>query len=38
MHSVTWYSGLNVSVSATPYTMSCYVKRISEETNLKIKF
>ena len=38
MHSVTWYSGLNISVSATPYTMSCYVKRISEETNLKIKF
>ena len=38
MHSVTWYSGANVSVSAIPYTMSCYVKRISEETNLKIKF
>ena len=38
MHSVTWFSGANISVSATPYTMSCYVKRISEETNLKIKF
>ena len=36
-HSVVWYNGGTVTVSAQPYTMSCYVKRISSG-NLGFRF
>lgn len=36
-HSLTWYSGGTISVTNEPYTMSCYVKKISTE-NMSIKF
>ncbi len=36
-HSVTWYSGGTVSVSAVPYTMSAYIKRLSG-TDLVVQF
>lgn len=36
-HSVTWYQSGTISVSAIPYTMSVYVKRISG-TDLIFKF
>lgn len=36
-HGLTWYSGGTVSVTNEPYTISCYVKKISTG-NMSIKF
>lgn len=36
-HGVTWYSGGLITVSAEPYTLSCYVKKVSSGS-ASIKF